>query len=139
MALQTTVENVTDPAEVTILSLVGELDGASYEKVIDIVRDAYASGARRLLLDLSGLEFISSAGLVAVHSSLRLMAGEAPPDPEYGWQAIRELNDDVDAGRGQASVRVCGTSDGVWKVLDRTGLGALIPAYPDRAAALAAF
>ena len=40
------------------------------------------------------------------------------------------------------SPRTCGcvgTQDAVQKVLDRTGIGGLIPSYPDRATALAAF
>jgi anti-anti-sigma factor len=139
MVLQATVEHVESPKPVTIVSLVGELDAASYERVIDTVREIHDAGAQFLLLDLENLEFISSSGLVAVHSGLRLMAGETPPDPEYGWEALRAIQDAADSGVALGNLRVCGARPAVWKVIDRAGLGSLIPAYPDRATALAAF
>ncbi len=139
MVLQTTVEQVEGPVPVTVIALDGELDGSTYEGVIDAVRQVYQSGGRRLLLDLTGLQFISSSGLVAMHSSMRMMRGEAPPDPEQGWEALRAIRSEVEDGTIQTNLRLCGTQVAVQKVLDRTGLGPLIPSYPDRASALAAF
>lgn len=139
MALQTTVEQAEARVPVTIVSLDGELDASSYEHVIDTVRRLHEAGTGHLLLDLTRLTFISSSGLVAVHSALRLMRGETPPDPEYGWAALRAIGDEVADGSGEATLRLCGTQEAVQKVLDRTGLGGLIPSHPDRASALAAF
>ncbi len=130
MALQTTVEQAEGRVPVTIVTLDGELDGSSYEGVIETVRGVYEAGGRQLLLDLTGLAFISSSGLVALHSSLRLMRGEAPPDPEHGWAAIRAMGDEADSGVTQTNVQLCGTQDGVQKVLDRTGLGGRLPVPP---------
>jgi serine/threonine-protein kinase RsbW len=138
MALQTTVERVDGPNPVTILALDGELDAASYEQVIETVRQLYADGTRRLVLDLTNLEFISSSGLVAIHSALRIMHGQTPPDPEYGWQAMRAIKDEVADGTDPNALQVVGARDAVWKVIERTGLGGLIPSHPDRASALAA-
>ena len=68
------------------------------------------------------------------------MRGEAPPDPEQGWaRPARDRERGRDGGSQRANLRLCGTQDAVQKVLDRTGLGGLIPSYPDRATALAAF
>jgi anti-anti-sigma factor len=139
MTLQTTVEQVDGATPVTVLALDGELDGSTFEGVIGTVRNLYAAGTRKLLLDLSGLTFISSSGLVAIHSAMRVLRGEEPPDTEQGWEALRAIRDEVDDGRAHASLRLSGTQDAVQKVLDRTGLGPLIPTYPDRATALADF
>lgn len=139
MALDTTVEQVDGPPPVTVVTLDGELDGTTYERVIDVVRRAYEGGARNLVLDVSKLTFVSSSGLVAVHSAMRIMRGEAPPDLEQGWEALRALRDEVDAGVVHSNLRLAGEQDGVQKVLDRTGLGPLLPSYPDRAAAIASF
>jgi anti-anti-sigma factor len=139
MAMETTVERVEGRVPVTIVDLDGELDGTNYREVIDMVAGVYADGGRHLLLDLTDLEFISSAGLVALHASLRLMQGEPPPDPEFGYAALRAINEEVDRGETQTNVQLCGTQEGVQKVLDRTGLAALFPSHPDRAAAIAAF
>ncbi len=139
MVLRTTVEQAEGPEPVTILALDGELDASAYERVIDTVRQIYNAGGRKLLMDLTGLTFISSSGLVAMHSSLRLMRGDAPPDPEQGWAALRAIGQEVANGSEGANLRLCGTQDAVQKVLDRTGLGGLMPSHPDRATALAAF
>ena len=139
MALRTAVEQVDGGVPVTVLSLEGELDASSYEGVIEMVRGIYAGGARSLLLDLTGLTFISSSGLVALHSSVRLMRGEAPPDLEHGWGAFKAIGNEVGGGVTASNLRLCGAQEAVQKVLDRTGLGGLIPSYPDRATALAAF
>ena len=139
MALQTTVERAEGSVPVTILTLEGELDGSNFEGVIDSVRVIYDGGARSLLLDLHGLSFISSSGLVALHSALRLMRGEAPPDLEHGWSAMRAIGSEVEGGTVQTNIRLCGTQEAIQKVLDRTGLGGLFMSYPDRESALAAF
>jgi anti-anti-sigma factor len=139
MVLQSTVEQADGRVPVTIVALAGELDGTTYQRVIETVQGVYDAGGRQLVLDLKDLTFISSAGLVALHTSLRLMQGEAPPDPEYGYAALRAINDEVDSGTAQTNVRLCGTQDAVQKVLDRTGLGGLFPSHPDRASAIAAF
>ena len=139
MALQTTIEQTQGRVPVTILTLDGELDASTFEGVIESIRGIYDSGGRYLVLDLTGLEFISSSGLVALHSALRLMRGEAPPDLEHGWGALRAMTAETEEGAAQANVRLCGTRDDVQKVLDRTGLGGLFPSHPDRASAVAAF
>ena len=137
MALQTTVEHVGGPEPVTVLTLDGELDAAAFEGVIDTVSRLYDAGTRILVLDLIGLSFISSSGLVAVHAAMRLMRGEAAPDTEQGWEALRGVRQEADAGQVSTALRLFGVQDAIRKVLDRTGLGPLIPTYPNRAAALA--
>ena len=78
MALQTTVEHVDGPEPVTVLTLEGELDAAAFEGVIDTVRGMYDAGTRILVLDLTGLWFISSSGLVAIHAAMRRLPSSTP-------------------------------------------------------------
>ncbi len=103
MAMQTTVERVEARVPVTVMALSGELDASNYLRLVDDVRPLYAAGARNLLLDLTDLSFISSSGLVSLYSILKVMQGEEPPDPEYGWSALhtmeRDAEDGDDAGR----------------------------------------
>jgi anti-anti-sigma factor len=137
MALQTTVEQVDGPEPITVLTLDGELDGTAFEGVIDTIRGMYDAGTRVLVLDLTRLWFISSSGLVAIHAAMRLMRGEAAPDTEQGWVALRAVQQEADAGQVSTALRLVGVQAAIQKVLDRTGLGPLIPTYRDRAAALA--
>jgi anti-anti-sigma factor len=139
MPMQTTVERVDGPVTVTVMSLAGELDASNYLRLVDDVRPIYASGTRHLLLDMTDLTFISSSGLVSLYSILRIMHGEEPPDPEYGWSALHEMERGAEAGGEQNAVRICGMRPEVASVLQRTGLDALFPSHPDRESALAAF
>ncbi|MEA2608540.1 MAG: hypothetical protein QOJ75_783 [Chloroflexota bacterium] len=139
MALETTVEEVSGKVQLTIVALDGELDASNFTALIDTVRGLYDAGSRRLLLDLTDLRFMASSGLVALHSIVRLMHGEPPPDPEAGWGALHSLGQAVDEGSTQREVQLCGAQPAVERVLARTGLTRLFMAYPDRATAIAAF
>ena len=65
--MKMTVTNADGSVPVAILHLEGKLDGANFESLIEKAQDLYDDGGRDLLLDLSGLTFISSAGLAALH------------------------------------------------------------------------
>src|SRR3954467_6744149 len=79
-------------AEVAVIALDGELDGSNFEQLIDAGRAARDGGARRIVLDLSGLTYMGSSGLVAIHSIPLLLRRPAPTSPEDGWQAIHDLS-----------------------------------------------
>ncbi len=70
-------KTVANSPTTVILELDGELDASNYLDVIDRVRQVYAGGARQLVLDLSNLSFLSSSGLVALHSAALIMRNEA--------------------------------------------------------------
>jgi anti-anti-sigma factor len=139
MAMQTTVERVEGRVPVTVMALSGELDASNYLRLVDDVRPVYAAGDRHLLLDLSELTFISSSGLVSLYMIDKVMQGEEPPDPEYGWGAMHEVGRAVEEGGVQTAVQLCGLQPEVREVIERTGLDRLFPIHSDRATALAAF
>jgi len=138
MALQTTVERVDGRVPITVVALDGELDASNFERLIVEVRGLYAAGDRTLLLDLSGLTFMASSGLVALHGIVLVMHGDEPPDLEGGWSAFHALTNAVDGAERQAEVQLCGAQPAVTRVLERTGLDRLFMSYPDRATAIAA-
>ena len=134
MALTIGVDQVEGDPPVAVLVLAGELDASNYELVIDAVRGAYDDGARGLVLDLTSLSFMASSGLFALHSAVRIMRGETPPDPESGWGALHEMSGD-DAGE---NVRIAAAQDTITRVLDRTGMTRLFGMDDSRDDALAA-
>lgn len=85
------VSKQTGRVEVTILALNGQLDGQSYEELINKAKELFAAGSRDLLLDLSELTYVSSAGLVAFHTIALLLRGEVIPDSEDGWASMRAV------------------------------------------------
>jgi anti-anti-sigma regulatory factor len=122
--------------DVAVIALDGELDGSNFERVIDAGRAARDAGARRVVLDLSGLTYMGSSGLVAIHSIALLMAGKEPTSPEDGWQAIHEVN--VAVAEGDQAVHLAGPQPSVQRVLERSGMSGLFPVHEDRATALGA-
>jgi anti-anti-sigma factor len=136
MAMTIDVDDVGGSPAVSVVSLDGELDASNYERLIEVVRDAYARGTRGLVLDASKLSFMASSGLFALHSAFRIMRGETPPDPEAGWGALHEMAGDHEAEGG--SVRIAGPQDAIARVLERTGMGRLFPIDADRDTAVAA-
>ena len=65
---------------VTILHLSGHLHGSTENQLLDYARQSYEDGAKHLLLDLSGLEVLSSAGLRAIQNIFKLLT--PPADTE---------------------------------------------------------
>jgi serine/threonine-protein kinase RsbW len=136
MSLSIRSVELTAAPGVTVLALEGELDASNYEALIERVRSAYAAGARRLVLDLAGLTFMASSGLVALYSAVRIMHGDPPPDLEAGWSVIHEIEDDTEAA--SSDVRLAAVQPAVERVLDRTGLTRLFHVDATREAAAAA-
>jgi len=123
--------------DLAVISLAGELDGSNFERVIEAGREALAGGASRLVLDLGGLTYMGSSGLVAIHSIALLTRGREPINPEDGWQAIHDIGSEADDGEG-ATVHLAGPGPSVSRVLERSGMTGLFPIHRDRAAAVAA-
>jgi anti-anti-sigma factor len=139
MALTTTTEEVGGRVPITVVALDGELDASNFERFVDDVRGLYARGTRALLLDLSGLTFLASSGLVALHSIVRILHGEPPDDVEAGWDVLHHLGDDAAAGDTQREVQLAAPQASVARVLQRTGMDRLFVIHESRDAAIAAF
>src|SRR5204862_1426395 len=118
------VERLGGTTPVTVIALAGELDASNYEQVIDVARNAYADGARGLVLDLEHLTFMASSGLFALHSAVRIMGGETPPDPEEGWSALHQMS--MDEAAQASNLRLAAAQEPIARVLERTGMLGLV-------------
>ncbi len=65
---------------VTVFRLQGDLAGE--EPLQSQAQEAYEAGTRYLLLDLSKVPYITSAGLRAIHFVFDLMRGDAPEESD---------------------------------------------------------
>jgi anti-anti-sigma regulatory factor len=105
---------------ITVVKLEGQLDGQNYQELITKAQELYGTGARDFLLDLSDLTYISSAGLVALHSVALLTRGEELPDLAGGWSAYRSMGRSSEAGL-QKHVKLLNPRSEVMGVLDMVG------------------
>jgi anti-anti-sigma factor len=133
-----TVEQAEGAVPVTVIAVQGDLDASNYRDLIAAARAQVAAGARQVLLDLSGVPYISSAGLMALHSTAVMVQGQQPPDPEAGWTAFRTMGRDIEAGQ-QRGVKLLSPSPSVMRVLDTSGMTQYFEIFTDRAEALASF
>lgn len=119
---------------VTVLKLDGQLDGQNYQELIAKAQELYSAGGRDFLLDLSNLTYISSAGLVALHSVALLARGEELPDTEGGWSAYRSMGRSAEAGM-QKHVKLLNPRSEIMNVLDMVGFGNVFEIFtnPDEA------
>ena len=115
---------------VTVLKLYGQLDGQNYQELISKARELYGAGTRDFLLDLSDLTYISSAGLVALHSVALLARGEELPDTEGGWSAYRSLGRSSETGV-QKHVKLLNPRSEIKDVLDMVGFGNVFEIHRD--------
>lgn len=133
-----TVSQAQGNVPVTVLKLDGQLDGQNYQDLIAKAQELYDSGARDFLLDLSDLTYISSAGLVALHSVALLARGEELPDTEGGWSAYRSMGRSSEAGL-QRHVKLLNPRSEIMSVLDMVGFGNVFQVFTDRDEAVGSF
>ena len=132
------VEFAQGKVPVTILSLQGDLDASNFESVIARASDLYTEGTRHLLLDLSDLRFMSSSGLVAMHSIALSMGRSDPHDQRDGWNAFHAIDRDRQHGT-QPYVKILNPQPKVASTLKMTGLDQFFEIYQDRQTAIASF
>jgi anti-anti-sigma regulatory factor len=123
---------------VTVLQPHGDLDASNFRDLIAKAKDAYDKGARDILLDLSDTPYMSSSGLVALHSIAMMLRGEKPPDLESGWGAFRSIDRDRDRGLQQHS-KLLNPRPDVDKVLEIAGFKQYLEVYTDLETAIASF
>lgn len=124
------VSKAQGKVQVYVIKLDGELDGQNYQDLIAKAKDIYDGGARNFLIDLSDLTYVSSAGLVALHTVALLARGEALPDTEAGWSAIRSVGSASNSGV-QKNVKLFNPRDDVKSVLDMVGFSSAFEVLTD--------
>lgn len=123
---------------VTIVSVAGQLDGQTYQQLIASAQEVLNGGSKNLLLDLSDLTFISSAGLVSLHVIALLLRGETMPDLEHGWAALKSVNKSRESGV-QQHVKLLNPRPEVVNVLDMVGFSSFFESFADKQKALDSF
>jgi anti-anti-sigma regulatory factor len=82
--LNITASQIQGAVPVTILHLSGHLHGNTEAELLERARQAQADGSKYLLLDLSGVDVLTSAGLRAIHNLFNLFT------PKSDTELIRQ-------------------------------------------------
>ncbi|HEY2979573.1 MAG TPA: STAS domain-containing protein [Anaerolineales bacterium] len=118
--LKITVEQVQAGVPVTIFRLRGWLDAQSEDLLLQAARQSYEQGARFLLLDLKGVDTLTSAGMRSIQKIYKMYT------PEQEHYKVMHL-------------KVCESPPQIYHVLGITGFLHNIPNYESAQAALDSF
>ena len=97
---------------VTILSVEGDVDGSNFKELVNKAQETISADTRALLLDLTLVKYISSAGLLAIQAINGMLHGE---------------------------LRVLNPQPHVDRALEMAGFKQFLQIYTDRDTALASF
>jgi anti-anti-sigma regulatory factor len=122
---------------VSVIHVSGQLDSQTYQALIAKAGETVDAGAKNILLDLSGLTYISSAGLIALHTIALLTRGESLPGSE-GWSSLKKMDNTRDGGM-QKHVKLFNPQPDVLGVLDMVGYLAFFEVFTDLQKAIASF
>jgi anti-anti-sigma factor len=123
---------------VTILQLAGKLDGSNFTQLIDEANECYLDGVRDLLIDLSQVTFLSSAGVAAIHQVAMVFRGQPVMEAESGWASYHAIDRDRASGV-QSHVKLLSPQTGVTEVLDISGFSSLFEIHSDLDTAVSSF
>lgn len=94
--MEIVVEKVKSRIPVTVLRVRGDLDGTSYRALIDAAKIEHDAGARNFLVDLKQVPYMSSAGLVALHSIVKMVRGDEMPEGDWKDLSARQKANEMD-------------------------------------------
>ena len=127
-------EQASARVPVTILHVTGDIDVNTYEQLQAAAHSAYDAGARHVLLDLSGVPYISSAGVRALNHIFYLYRKDVPSESD---EAIRP---GLAAGTfHSALVKLLQPTRRVDDVLRLAGVDMFLEIHTDRDTALGSF
>jgi anti-anti-sigma regulatory factor len=136
--VEITVSTEKGRVPVTVVKPHGDLDASNYTELVERVEGLMKGGAQEFLIDLSEVPYMSSAGLVALHSLAITLRGEAPPNPEAGWAALKSM----DRARGsgvQKHMKLLNPQPNVAGVFDKAGFTQFFEIFSDLQKAVDSF
>lgn len=137
--MEVTTTHTHGKVPVAVLQTHGDLDGSNYRDLIAAAQQSFDGGARAILLDLSDTPFISSAGIVALHTIAKILAGVKPGDDESGWESFREIDRTRQTGEKAANFKLLGLQPRVLGVLETVGFSQYFDIHSDYSTALDSF
>jgi anti-anti-sigma regulatory factor len=133
-----TVSSQQGVVPVTVVQPHGDLDASNYRELVDMVEGLIKDGAKDFLIDLSDVPFMSSAGLVALHSLVITLRGEKPVDPQSGWAALKSMESSRGTGL-QKHIKLLSPQKYVAETFDKAGFSQFLETFTDPATAVASF
>jgi anti-anti-sigma regulatory factor len=130
--------SLSNQTNVTVMHLMGDVDSSNYTDVIIKAQEVFDSGTRNLLLDLTKVPYVSSAGLMAFHTIARIFAGHSIQGGDSGRPTFRAIHPKNDAS-AREHFKLLNPQSAVEQVLDVIGLKQFFEIYTDLDTAVNSF
>jgi anti-sigma B factor antagonist len=130
-SMQITVSQMQGRVPVTVLHLKGRMNMGAADFVEQRAQDAIDQGARNLLLDLTDVVSLTSAGLRTIHVLARSMQAASAD----GKAATTPLSPD----KKSAYLKLLNPSPDIRRVLNISGFDSLLEVFSDLQTAVASF
>jgi anti-anti-sigma factor len=119
---------------ITLFIVKGDIDANTYSQLQSQAEDYFKKGTRYLLLDLSEVQYISSAGIRALHSLFNLLKSAAPEETDASVRkGIR------DGTYKSPHLKLLNPSDGVSRILSMSGYDMVLEIYKNQQEAIDSF
>lgn len=136
--MEITVQTLRGKVPVAVVKPHGEMDASNYTDLVKKVESLIDLGSLDFLIDLSDVPFMSSAGLVALHSLAMTLRGERTMDPKTGWAALKTMT--PSRGRGpQQHIKLLSPQPNVADTIEKAGFNQFFTVFADLKEALASF
>ena len=136
--MQITISTQQGNVPVTVVQPHGDVDASNYAELVSKVEVTQKEGSQDFLIDLSEVPYMSSAGLVALHSISIMLRGEKPADPQSGWTALKSMDRSRERGM-QKHVKLLNPQQFVADTLDKAGFTQFFEIFTDLNKAVASF
>ena len=131
MEISISIEQAQEP--IAVMHLKGDLDASNFLEVVTKAQEIYQKPARNLIIDLSEVPYISSAGLVALHKIALLYSGV----PQQAEENTRP--DITHSSTARKHVKLLSPRPAVDQILDTAGMKQYFKVFDNLENALKSF
>lgn len=121
---------------VAVMNIKGNVDASNYIEIVNKAQEIYNNPVRNLILDLSEVPFISSAGLVAIHKIALVYSGGKQEVEQEGKETRPDFTHNANARK---RVKLLNPQPAVDRTLETTGLKLFFKVFDNLDTALKSF
>ena len=134
MEITVSIHEANEP--VAVMNIKGNVDASNYVEIVNKAQEIYNNPVRNLILDLSEVPFISSAGLVAIHKIALIYSGGKQEVEQEGKETRPDFTHNANARK---RVKLLNPQPDVDRTLETTGLKLFFKVFDDLDNALKSF
>ena len=131
--MEVTVSREQARVPVTVLTLSGRLDAASHEQLRAAAEKEIKDGSRQILLDFTGVEYMSSAGIRTINQIFDMLRPHTMSSEEAMQKGVR------DGSYKSPNLKLVNLRPVVLEPMKMVGIDMFLEIHSDKKTALAAF